>query len=601
MSDLSGMGHLHEAGDGRREAHDEHKADDGHQVGDGREVGDTDGTGGPAARSADAPWKRLSPRMLFVHPVQELGKTAPALIVALVAGSGSGHRHIYALGAGVLTVVLALLRWYTTTYRVSPELVELRKGLLRRQISSVPLDRVRAVDLTAHVAHRVLGLTRLTVGTGHAAESEEDELKLDALTRDEAVLLREQLLGAAEAADAPAEPARSPESARAAVGSSDPIGPIGSVAPADPPLARMRPGWLRFSPFSYSGFVVLVVLVCVLMEAGLDVRHLGPVDSVVSGLGGGHGPGPVIEAVLAVLVLGTLLNVSQSVMKHWNFTLHRRRGGNLETTHGLLTTRAITLEERRVHGVEIGASLPVRLLGGAHCFAIATGVRGPQHNAMLVPPGPRDEVVRAAGAVLRAPDALTGPLVPHGAAALRRRYVRTLWPCALAVLVLGALWWDGDVPLLAWLASALLLPAGALLARDRYRSLGHTLSGRYLVIGHGEGAGARRRVALAREGIIGWNVRRSLFQRRAGVLTLTATTAAGRKGYAMQDIGAEEAVRLAEEAVAGLMAPFLVGGTGEAAEAAEVAGAGEAAATGESKESGEGSPRARPAEPVAER
>ncbi|MFE7121403.1 PH domain-containing protein [Streptomyces sp. NPDC057654] len=510
------------------EASDLHAASDNHEASDA---------------SADAPWKRLSPRMLFVHPVQELGKTAPALLVALVAGSGSEHRQVYAVGAGVLTVVLALLRWYTTTYRISPELVELRKGLLRRQVSSVPMDRVRAVDLTAHVAHRVLGLTRVTVGTGHTAESDEDELKLDALTREEAALLREQLLGAAEAA-----PVRE--------GADQPV--PAPVEAADPPLARMRPGWLRFSPFSYSGFVVLVVLVCVLMEAGLDVRRLGPVHSVISGLGGGHGPRPVVEAVLAVLVLGTLLNVSQAVMKYWNFALHRRQGGNLETTHGLLTVRAVTLEERRVHGVEVGASLPVRLLGGAHCLAIATGVRGPQHNAMLVPPGPRDEVVRAAGAVLRSPSALTRPLVAHGSAARRRRYVRALVPCALAVAVLGALYGDGDVPLWAWLASALLLPVGALIARDRYRSLGHALSDDYLVIGHGEGAGARRRVALAREGIIGWNVRRSLFQRRAGVLTLTATTAAGRKGYAVQDIGADEAVLLAEATVAGLMAPFLV-------------------------------------------
>ncbi|MFH8980602.1 PH domain-containing protein [Streptomyces varsoviensis] len=499
----------------------------------------------PADTPTELPWKRLSPRMLFVHPVQELGKTAPALLVALVAGSGSGHRHVYALGAGALTVVLALLRWYTTTYRVSTELVELRRGLIRRQVSSVPMDRVRAVDLTAHMAHRVLGLTRVTVGTGHAATSHEDELKLDALTRDEAALLRERLLGAARGADRPAEPVER-----------DGAGP---PPPADDPaLARMRPGWLRYSPFSVSGFVVLVVLACVLEEAGVDVLHLGPVQSLLNGLGGGHGPLPVIETVAGVLLLGTLLNLSQSVLKYWNFALHRRQGGNLETTHGLLTVRAITLEERRVRGVEVGASLPLRLLGGARCLAIATGVRGPQHNAMLVPPGPRDEVVRAAGAVLRDPAALTGPLVPHGAAALRRRYARALAPCALAVAVCGALWWVGDVPLWAWLASALLLPLGALLARDRYRSLGHALTGDYLVIGHGEGVGARRRVALAREGIIGWNVRRSLFQRRAGVLTLTATTAAGRKRYAVRDIGAGEAVRLAEGAVSGLMAPFLV-------------------------------------------
>ncbi len=60
------------------------------------------------------------------------------------------------------------------------------------------------------------------------------------------------------------------------------------------------------------------------------------------------------------------------------------------------------------------------------------------------------------------------------------------------------------------------------------------------------------------DGIIGWNLERSFFQRRAGLATLVATTAAGRQGYAVQDVPLETAVRLAEEAVPGLLTPFLV-------------------------------------------
>jgi putative membrane protein len=69
---------------------------------------------------------------------------------------------------------------------------------------------------------------------------------------------------------------------------------------------------------------------------------------------------------------------------------------------------------------------------------------------------------------------------------------------------------------------------------------------------------------LAHDGIIGVNARRSFFQRRAGLVTLTATTAAGDQAYAIPDVTPDEAVRVAEAAAPGLLAPFLVGERGGA-------------------------------------
>ena len=49
----------------------------------------------------------------------------------------------------------------------------------------------------------------------------------------------------------------------------------------------------------------------------------------------------------------------------------------------------------------------------------------------------------------------------------------------------------------------------------------------------------RRRDCIAAEGIIGWTVRQTFFQRRAGVATLIAATAAGVKHYQVIDVPAE--------------------------------------------------------------
>jgi putative membrane protein len=62
---------------------------------------------------------------------------------------------------------------------------------------------------------------------------------------------------------------------------------------------------------------------------------------------------------------------------------------------------------------------------------------------------------------------------------------------------------------------------------------------------------------LDADGIIAWNLRRTLFQRRAGLATLTATTAAGRQRYDVQDVELGEALTVAERLLPGLLEPFI--------------------------------------------
>ena len=137
----------------------------------------------------------------------------------------------------------------------------------------------------------------------------------------------------------------------------------------------------------------------------------------------------------------------------------------------------------------------------------------------------------------------------------RRRYTRALLgaialPVAAVVLVVTTPvdWW-------VVLPTLLAVPVALLLAADRYRRLGHALSEGYLVVRSGSLRG--RRDVLQRSGIIGWNVQQSWFQRRAGLVTLVATTAAGHQAYAAIDIPEDLAIELADTAVPGLVTPFL--------------------------------------------
>jgi putative membrane protein len=101
--------------------------------------------------------------------------------------------------------------------------------------------------------------------------------------------------------------------------------------------------------------------------------------------------------------------------------------------------------------------------------------------------------------------------------------------------------------------SLLLLPAMALVGWDRARVLGHTLTNGYLVVR--QGSVVRRTVALQRAGVIGWRVRQSPFQRRAGVVTVEAITGAGNGAYPVIDVAAADAIELMAEVTPDAVAP----------------------------------------------
>ena len=167
------------------------------------------------AVAAGLEWRRLSTRMLLIHPVVELGRALPLLFGLLVAGSASGRGAAWGLIGITITIGYAIVRWMTTRYRITPDQVQIRTGLLRRHETSVARDRVRTVDVSAHALHRLFGLARVTVGTGRSDRKDGSGLRLDGLSATDAAALRAELLHRArQDAGAPAEAVPETEIAR---------------------------------------------------------------------------------------------------------------------------------------------------------------------------------------------------------------------------------------------------------------------------------------------------------------------------------------------------------------------------------------------------
>jgi putative membrane protein len=204
--------------------------------------------------------------------------------------------------------------------------------------------------------------------------------------------------------------------------------------------------------------------------------------------------------------------------------------------------------------VTIGEPIGLRLARGGRLTAIVTGLGKKQAgSSLLVPPAPRTEVDRVAVEVLGLPGPVFGPLRSHGPRAVRRRWTRALVPAA-AVAALSVLL-TREVSGWFTLGAPLALVIGLALAVDRTRSLGHSLVDGHLVAR--SGSLDRRREALAIPSVIGWNLRATWFQRRAGLTDLTATTAGGRQRVRVLDIPEPDATSLARAAQPGLLDQFL--------------------------------------------
>lgn len=523
-------------------------------------------------------WRRLSRRMLLVHPLRTLWSMAFPLAIAIFAGTrGDGENPFwiwFAVAGGVIALLAGIFTWFVTRYRFTEEQLQLRTGLLSRRVLTAPLDRVRSVDIESSPLHRVLGLASVKVGTGVDAS----RIELDGLTQEQAAELRSFLLLRAREAQG-ATSASSVDGDVAPHGSPLPDGEPGPAAQAgeaggtaypEPPvgpeteLARIDWGWLRFAPFSLSSLVVVAGAVGVLAQFGDDL----PIDQVevaqdawawiiartlmvlVAGI------------VIAVLVGWVLLSTLSYVITWWNLKVVREGNGNLRVTRGLLTTYSQTIERAKVRGVIMGEPFLLRFVKGAELTAMATGI-GAAGTTKVLPPAPRTVVTRIGHELLEEDGALTMPLTGHGPYARRRIHLQRQWGTLFFAGVLAVLtyfldrWWIFDrIP--DWLPVAGLVGFGllnVLLAESAWRNLGHGLTAEHLVVQ--TGAVIRTREALERGGIIGWTMSQTFFQRRRDLMDLHATTAAGAEVVVAPNIPVPLGLALAREATPGMLEEFL--------------------------------------------
>jgi putative membrane protein len=525
---------------------------------------------------APAPRRRLHPAAIGAQALDALRQAAlPIVVVVLVGGGLEGAIErglLYALAGGALSVLVAYAIWSSTTWWIDEGEVGRRSGILSETVTTIPLQRVQAVDTVRGPVQRLFGVVELRVqaaGGGRRAE-----IVLTAVTPAAAEELREAVRRAgggagrgtglapdaggvrATPASGPApavEPAPEPAPAEAPPPAS---APDGGRPAASPPAAAWRLGWrgLVACALTSGSFGVLVPIVAGATQVADDVLGTRDPRALLPDTAG--------EAALlaaAVVVAAWLFSVLGTLVAFAGFVAVRD-GDRLRIRRGLVEQREASVPVGRVHAVRVVES-PLREPFGLAAIRIETAgyAREPASAQTLVPLVRRREAPAVIARLLPELAVPLNDLEPLPGRALRRHVVPPV-AAALAATA-GAALAAGPPGLLA----LVLVPAAAAHGVARHRSAGVALrEGRVVLRRRGLAlvtavADARRLQAVTTQA--------TPFQRRGRLATLAVSVSSGRRlAVAHLDAAAARRLqgRLAADA-AGSMSTHTPGGLAGAA------------------------------------
>jgi putative membrane protein len=275
---------------------------------------------------AEVPWRGLHPLSVVVNLLPRtiaFVRTTWPLLAAFFLGRARGFATFDLLVLLLFfsrTVGATLVHFATLRYRVSAGRLELKTGLLRRQVRLIAAERIQNIELVRNVLHRVTGLVEVRIET---ASGTEVEGLLSALSRDEADALM-TALNEARGRARPVEGAEEPEQV----------------------LVENEPGDLVWYGVTGARLGATAVLYGVLFrfvsaESPEETERLGRLAWALA-------PLLAVSIVSGALVL----SVGTAFLRFYGYRL-LERGGTLVAEHGLFTRRRIEISMRKVQLVDV--------------------------------------------------------------------------------------------------------------------------------------------------------------------------------------------------------------------------------------------------------
>lgn len=414
--------------------------------------GAADGVG-----ASDIPWKQLHPASLLVNLVPRTWATlrsAWPLLLAVLYG-GLTNQGIFDLSLLLLFFGLAIsntvIHFLTLRYRVVESRLEMKTGLLNRQVRVIGAERIQNVELVRNVFHRASGMVEVRIET---ASGTEVEGLLSALSEDEA----RALVSALEAGRGEARTVEQADAGELVIHNT---------------LPELL--WFGVTSTRLGGIAVLLGLLMegIAFDPSPDPDDVRRTTGLFAGLGG-------IAALIAVVSGAWVVGTATAAIRHHGFRLTRTASA-LVAQQGLFTRRRAVLRPSKVQLVTVIQPVLRRLAGFAsvsiETAAAREGGDGTQHSEAMIPYVAPQQVKTVVGAAipLGGVDPMTVELRPPHPRALVRATAAAVTRSALMSAALS--WWLWPWGLLAWIT----IPVSVISARLDHQHQGWRITDRLVV------------------------------------------------------------------------------------------------------------------------
>ena len=474
--------------------------------------------------------RRTSAFTPLLTSVDRAGQFIIPLVVVIAFRSGNLTETL--INSGVVTAIVvgtSWVSWLRLRWWVEDDRLRVKSGLFQIDDRTIPVDRIQRVDRNQTLASRFFDLYTLDAETAGGSGSELSIRYLTAADIDAFESWLDSQRGPdAFSADGPVLPE-----------------PIVSV-----PVRR-----LILAGATANRIGALAVLVGTAFQIFDDAtgdtfeileRWFPSVSGALS-----SGAGAAIAVVvlgLAALIVGWVASIATTTARFFEFKLEVI-GDEIRRSHGLFSRFQATSPLRRVQAVRIEAPWLRRILGFSSVVAETAGSPGGSAGGagVLTPISTQSEALDLTSRLIGPERQLIEELGSVSRLTIRRGFLRSVMlgtpPVVAAAWILGR-----SRPIVWVIALSVVALASWGYAMARFAALGFRVTSDHIVTRDGVFTRTWWTVPLGKVQTVA--IRRSPFQRRLGLASVSVDTAGGRAKIRVIDVPHDVAVEISQSLVA---------------------------------------------------
>ncbi|MCG1023996.1 PH domain-containing protein [Sutcliffiella horikoshii] len=311
--------------------------------------------------------RRMHPAAIVVGFFKQLRELLfPIILFVFFGSTGDGWFGVVYIGVMLLwfagLIVVGILSWYRFYYWIEDGELRMEYGVFVRKRRFIPQERIQTLDTSEGIIQRIFGLVKVQVET--AGGGAEAEASLTAVTKDEAMRLREALLY------------KKPEVQNDIDDLDESLETTEREPEEEPPKPVFTVSWKSlFIVGTTSGGIGVVLSAVIAFTSQFD--QIVPYEDIIDRFGMVLQTSVFLIAsiIFLVLFLSWLISIVMTMFKYGNFTVVKNKD-ELQISRGIIEKRQLTISLERIQAIRITQNLLRQPFGFATVYVESAGSSG---------------------------------------------------------------------------------------------------------------------------------------------------------------------------------------------------------------------------------